>query len=127
VILADTSVWIDLLSKRPTLRLTEDAIPQLVTCAPVLQEVLQGVSDDIKAARVRRSLEAFPVLDDPLPSSRFLEAADIYRQGRRRGLTIRSSMDCLIAAIALQAKVTVWHRDRDFEAIAQFTALKTRR
>jgi predicted nucleic acid-binding protein len=47
----------------------------------------------------------------------------MYRSGRRRGLTIRSSADCLIAAIAIENRVPVWHKDRDFAAIATFTDL----
>jgi predicted nucleic acid-binding protein len=54
----------------------------------------------------------------------FVAAADLYRQGRRRGITIRTSTDCLIAAIALENGATIWHRDRDFDKIAQFTNLK---
>jgi predicted nucleic acid-binding protein len=40
-------------------------------------------------------------------------------------MTIRSSADCLIAAIAIANSIPVWHRDRDFSAIAKFTALET--
>jgi predicted nucleic acid-binding protein len=68
-----------------------------------------------------------PRLSDPLPSELFVNAAEIYRQGRRRGMTIRSAADCLIAAIALENDATVWHRDRDFDTIAQFTNLKVQR
>ncbi len=62
-----------------------------------------------------------------LPMETFLAAAEIYRQGHRKGYTIRSSMDCLIAAIALDHKLPVWHKDRDFENIACFTSLQTKR
>ena len=55
----------------------------------------------------------------------FLSAAEIYRQGRAKGYTIRSSIDCLIAAIALQNHVQVWHHDRDFDLIARYTPLET--
>jgi predicted nucleic acid-binding protein len=54
----------------------------------------------------------------------FVAAAEIYRQGRRRGITIRSSTDCLIAAIAIDYGIPVWHRDRDFRAISRYTALE---
>jgi predicted nucleic acid-binding protein len=54
----------------------------------------------------------------------FLEAAEIYRSGRRRGYTIRSTVDCLIAAIAIRNGVTVWHKDRDYDSIARYTALR---
>ena len=67
---------------------------------------------------------ALPLLSDPLKSETFLRAAEIYRQGRRKGYTIRSSVDCLIAAIAIENRVPIWHRDRDFGAIARYTALE---
>jgi len=64
-------------------------------------------------------------LCDPLRWSTFLEGARIYQQGRRSGHTIRSSVDCLIAAIAIENDVPVWHRDRDFSNIASYTRLQT--
>jgi predicted nucleic acid-binding protein len=54
----------------------------------------------------------------------YLEAADIYRLGRRKGYTIRSSLDCLIAAIAIHNNASVWHCDRDFDAISRYTSLE---
>ena len=45
-------------------------------------------------------------------------------QNRRKGYTIRSPIDCLIAAIAIDNQVAVWHKDRDFDVIAQYTALE---
>jgi predicted nucleic acid-binding protein len=47
-----------------------------------------------------------------------------FRLGRRKGCSIRSSTDCLIAAIAIDNQLPVWHRDRDFSAIAAFTSLE---
>ena len=73
----------------------------------------------------RAAFLAIPVLSDPIPLGLFVSAAEIYRQGRRRGITIRSSTDCLIAAIAIDHGIPVWHRDRDFGAIAQYTQLET--
>ena len=55
----------------------------------------------------------------------FLEAADLYAAARRRGITIRSSVDCLIASIAIWHKTPVWHCDRDFDRLAAFTRLET--
>ena len=66
-----------------------------------------------------------PRLADPLELEFFMEAADIYALGRRQGRTIRSSIDCLIAAIAVRHRVPVWHRDRDFEEIKKYTGLQT--
>lgn len=54
----------------------------------------------------------------------WLDAAAIYRELRRRGITIRSMVDALIAAVAIRIDVPVLHRDRDFGAIAQHSALR---
>ena len=125
MILVDTSVWIQMLAGRPGYDMREEVLPLLVTCPPVLQEIVQGLRPGAESETFRRVILALPVLGDPLPLSTFLAAADIYRQGRRKGYTIRSSVDCLVAAIALEHKVPVWNRARDFAAIASFTALET--
>jgi hypothetical protein len=125
MILVDTSVWIQMLAGRPGYDMREEDLPLFATCPPVLQEIVQGLRPGAESETFRGIFLAIPVLGDPLPLSIFLAAADIYRQGRRKGFTIRSSVDCLVAAIALEHKVPVWHRDRDFAAISRFTALET--
>jgi predicted nucleic acid-binding protein len=125
MILVDTSIWIGIL--REELAVDEDEYEDFFTCGPILQEVLQGFKDDPLTNLYARFFMYVPRLGDPLRSELFVTAADIYRQGRRRGLTIRSAADCLIAAIALDNGATIWHRDRDFDNIAQFTNLKVRR
>ncbi|MGA3206139.1 MAG: PIN domain nuclease [Bryobacteraceae bacterium] len=124
-ILVDTSVWIAIL--RGEVEVDRITYRDYATCGPVVQEVLQGFGENPLAQRYQALFLKVPRLSDPLPSEVFMAAADIYRQGRRRGLTIRSAMDCLIAAIALENGATVWHRDRDFDNIAQFTNLRVRR
>ncbi len=123
MILADTSVWIELLNGRTT-RLEEEELVRLVTCGPVVQEVLQGSRPGPLYDKFRESFLALPKLSDPLGLGTFLHGADIYREGRRRGLTIRSSTDCLIAAIAIENRAAVWHRDRDYKMIARYTGLE---
>ncbi len=125
--LVDTSVWVELLNGPLGSRVTEAELLRFVTCGPILQEVLQGLRDDPASEALREGLLALPVLSDPLPIAIFLSAAEIYRLGRAKGYTIRSSIDCLIAAIAIENGVPVWHKDRDFEAIARYTSLRTRR
>jgi len=98
-----------------------------VTCGPIVQEVLQGLRPGPQTEAFRSAFLALPVLSDPLPLASYLHAAEIYSVGRRRGFTIRSSVDCLIAAIAIHHTVPVWHRDRDFSVIARYTALEARR
>jgi predicted nucleic acid-binding protein len=122
MILVDTSIWIELLAGRQ--QVNPDDLLRLVTCPPVLQEVRQGLRRTGQADAFFDNFQSIPCLSSPLPASLFLAAAEIYREGRRRGVTIRSSFDCLIAAIAIEHKVPVWHRDRDYESIAQYTPLR---
>jgi hypothetical protein len=124
MILVDTSIWIELLARNPRQVVREEDLFSFVTCGPVVQEVLQGLRPGVQSDAFRTAFLAIPVLSDPVPLSLFIAAAEIYRQGRRRGLTIRSSADCLIAAIAIDHGIPVWHRDRDFSAIARYTALE---
>jgi len=50
----------------------------------------------------------------------------LYRAARRQGLTVRSSVDCLIAACALRNGLTVLHRDRDYPLLAKVSGLQQR-
>lgn len=125
--LVDTSVWIELLNGRLGSRVSEEELVSFATCGPIIQEVLQGMTDDATSHAFREAFLALPVLSDPLPKASFLAAAEIYRLGRAKGYTIRSSADCLIAAIAIEHRTPVWHKDRDYEAIARYTSLRTRR
>jgi len=122
MILVDTSVWIELLAGRLTLHPSD--LPKLAVCGPVVQEVLQGLKPGSTSEAFRQAFFAIPVIGDPISLDVFVSAAEIYRQGRRIGISIRSSVDCLIAAIAIENGVPVWHRDRDFTAIARYTSLE---
>jgi predicted nucleic acid-binding protein len=124
VILADTSVWIALLNGKLGTHVSPDRALNVVTCGPIAQEVLQGLRENPMSESFRESFGVIPRLSDPVPFSTYLEAAEIYSHGRRKGYTIRSSTDCLIAAIAIQNDVPVWHKDRDFTVIAKFTRLR---
>jgi predicted nucleic acid-binding protein len=123
LILLDTSIWVDLFRHRRNEVFAQD-YEDFVICGPVLQEVLQGLRDVPASEIFRQGLLKLSRLDDPLPVEAVLEAAEIYRSGRRRGYSIRSTVDCLIAAIAIRNGVTVWHKDRDYDTIARYTALR---
>jgi predicted nucleic acid-binding protein len=128
VILVDTSIWVEFFRASSDLDLEGVLdLDEVVTCLPVIQEVLQGF-DDQKAYRLaREAMFAFPVVESPLTEEVFQLAVDLYRSARRAGLTIRSSVDCLIAACVLRNSLTVLHRDRDFDALARIAPLDVRR
>jgi len=127
VILVDTSVWIEVFRRPSRLTLTTVAdLEEIVTCLPVIQEVLQGFRDERAFRLAREALFAFPIVESPVRSEVFEDAVHLYRAARRAGLTIRSGVDCLIAACALRHGLTVAHRDRDFGAIAEVSSLHVR-
>lgn len=123
MILADTSAWIDLFAERPgavgrhLATLIEDRAPVVLT-GLVLTEILQGIRDDRTFEDLRRRLAEFPCLPLRSPDD-YVEAARIFRRCRRAGLTVRGTIDCLLAALALRVRAEVLHRDRDFDAIGR--------
>jgi len=127
MILVDTSVWIELFRSPNPIDLALHAdIDEVVTCLPVLQEVLQGFRDERAFLHAREAMLALPIVESPLDQGVYLEAAALYRAARRVGVTVRSSVDCLIAACALRHQLEVLHHDRDFEAIAKVSPLLQR-
>lgn len=128
MIVVDTSVWIDVLNDvdtppaRRCVQLIESGEPVALTDV-IFAEVLQGLSDDREAADVERHLRSFPVLrlaalDD------FALAAELYRAARHKGITIRKTLDCLIAAPCVRANAPLLHADKDFDRLASCTALR---
>jgi len=127
VVLVDTSVWIATFRKRRPLDLEGVVdLEDVVTCLPIVQEVLQGFRDEAAYRKAREAMLSFPRVDDPLHYAVFEEAVDLYRTARRRGITVRSSIDCLIAASALRHDLEVLHRDRDYAALASVSRLRQR-
>ena len=125
--LVDTSVWVEIFKRGSRLSLESVVdLDDVVTCGPVIQEVIQGF-DNERAFRVARdSMLALPILENPMTMHVYEQAAELYRRGRRAGKTLRSGVDCLIAACALLHDAEVLHCDRDFDAIATITPLRAR-
>jgi len=127
VLLVDTSAWIEIF-RRPARLTVEDlgGLDEIVTCLPVVQEVLQGFGDERAYRTAREAMLALPTVESPLGEEVVLEAVELYRAARRAGFTVRSSVDCLIAACAQRHDLEVVHRDRDFPALARVSALRQR-
>lgn len=128
MIAVDTSVWIDVLNdveNQESARCVEliHAGARVALTDVVLTEILQGFRTEEEARLVERHLRAFPVLcletlDD------FSRAGWLYRQARRNGLTIRRTLDCLIASVCIREDVPILHRDTDFDRLASCTPLR---
>src|SRR2546425_1265446 len=95
----------------------------LVVREALLEEAVR-LSDERAFATARDAMLALPIVESPAGRELYLEAAGLYRAARRAGVTVRSGVDCLIAACALRHKLTVLHIDRDFDAIARVSPLQ---
>lgn len=126
--LFDSSVWIDYLNKVQNSK-TDLLVSYLTqgiavfTCQTIIQEVLQGIRDDNKHGKVQLILTTQICLSsDPIETA--VETAQIYRNLRKKGVTIRKPNDCLIAYYAISNDIELVHNDSDFDLIAQHTSLK---
>ena len=125
MILVDSSVWVDFLSSSPgpagaeLRRMIEESEPFAVT-GLVVAEVLQGLTRDGDV--IERFLGQWDMLE-PMGFDTYRSAAAIYRAGRGKGITC-STIDTLIAAIALEHGASVFALDRDFVRIARMTGLR---
>lgn len=127
MLIVDTSVWIDVFRRPARVRLEQLVdFEEIVTCLPVVQEVLQGFADERAFLLAREAMRALPIVESPLRTAVYEEAIDLYRAARRAGLTIRSGVDCLIAACAIRNRLPVLHRDRDFDLLARVSPLEAR-
>jgi hypothetical protein len=128
LIVVDTSVWVDVLRGTDSVaasrcvELIEDGAPVALTDV-IVTEILQGLESEREAALVERHLRAFPILrlesvDD------FSLAAELYRTARRAGVTIRKTIDCLIAAPCVRTGASLLHADADFDRLASCTPLR---
>ena len=123
--LVDSSVWIDYLSASPgpagaeLRRMIIEAEPVALT-GIIVSEVLQGLTREIE--EVERFLALWDVLE-PSGLSTYRAAAALYRLGRARGISL-TTVDSVIAAIALEHAVPVFSLDGDFVRISNFTGLR---
>lgn len=92
----------------------------------VITEVLRGFRRKRDAAAFEERLLEFPTLDPSVPGD-YLLAAALYREARRSGFAIRSTIDCLIAASCVRTGTPLLHRDADFDLLASFSPLEARR
>lgn len=128
MIIVDTTIWIDFFHNKDTpqtemLQHILNAGEDIGTCGVILTEVLQGIREDRDYAKVSSHFEAFSFL--PMQRSTFESAAQLYRTLRRKGITIRNSVDCMIAAVAIEHDIALLHNDRDFVPISEHFGLKT--
>ena len=127
MVLVDTTVWIDFFADRakPHVETLSTLIKDehdICISGVILTEVLQGIRKEGHFNQIQDFFQPLVYLS----SSRltYIKSAQIYRFLRKKGITIRKSIDCIIAAIAIEHNVSLLHNDSDFRLIESNTELE---
>ena len=127
MVIVDTSVWIDFFAGKHTkntdylFKIIEDS-DDICICGLIMTEVLQGFKSEKEYEKVKNILSGLIYL--PITKNMFVSAAIIYRTIRKKGKTLRSPIDCIIAAMCVEHEVHILHNDKDYSVIAEYTSLK---
>jgi predicted nucleic acid-binding protein len=127
VVIVDTTVWVDYLrgEQNPQVEWLhrEKDRQRLGLTNLILCEVLQGVRDEGTFTRVHQELGHFEIFENG-GVDLAIAAARNFRRLRQRGLTVRKTIDCLIATFCLRESHLLLHRDRDYDAFEQELGLR---
>ena len=127
MVLVDTSVWVDYFNGIETPR--TDRLDQLLgsgrllTGDLILAELLQGFARDAEYRTARRLLLELPCAE-LVGRDSALRAADYYRRLRKRGVTVRKTIDVLIGTYCIQHGHELLHADRDFDSMQRYLGLR---
>ena len=124
--LVDSTVWIDYFNGVPTPQTTrlDVSLGQIEICVGdiILCEVLQGFREQREFESARAALMKFPIYNIG-GTTLALKSAENYRALRRMGITVRNTVDCLIATFAIERNFDLLHGDRDFGAFENYLGL----
>jgi predicted nucleic acid-binding protein len=128
VTVVDTSVWVDYFRGNLTpeiVRLQElSSIERLGTGDLIIVEVLQGIADDNEFELVKKRLTSLEIVNlGGLQVS--IEAAENYRQLRSLGITVRKTIDTIIATYCILHGHDLLYSDRDFDPFVKYRKLRS--
>ena len=125
MILIDTSAWVEFLRDTGSnicVRVNVALEGDFATCDAIRMELLAGARSEHHFQMLRRLLAM--AVHFPINPVHYEAAAVLFRRCRNEGNTVRKLIDCLIAAVAIDANVPVLHQDKDFEVLARCTELQ---
>ena len=127
IVVVDSSVWIALLRGQETDRVRRlraiEPPDQIVVGDLILLEVLQGARDEAHAARIEQNLRQFPI-EPMLGAPLAVRAAEHARTLRRRGISLRKTIDLIIGTFCLDRGYALLHADRDFDPMVAHLGLR---
>ena len=128
MILVDSSVWIDFFRGTSTPQV--ERLDSLLGIEPlaigdlILTEVLQGFNSERDFNQARTMLAAFDVMNIG-GHDIAVQAARNFRSMRQRGVTIRKTIDTLIATRCIESDLTLLYSDRDFDPFVEHLGLRS--
>jgi predicted nucleic acid-binding protein len=127
VVIVDTTVWVDFFAGKntPQVQRLEHFLVKgedICLCGVILTEVLQGIREDSDYTKTLSRFDSFLFLQ--MNQRTFIRAAELYRILRRKGITIRKAVDCMIASVAIEHNIALLHNDKDFDPIEKLCGLK---
>jgi predicted nucleic acid-binding protein len=128
MIIVDSSVWIDYFNGKSTPQ--TDRLDQILTTQTIaigniiLTEVLQGFRQDADYNTAKQLLTSLPVLNF-LENDLAIKSADNFRTLRKQGITIRKTIDVIIATFCIERDHTLLFADRDFRPFVEQLGLKS--
>ena len=130
MILVDSSVWIDYFRGASTPQADKlDAILGMDLVATgdiILAEVLQGFRDEQEFGQAKRLMTASLAVVDLVGVAMAIQAAQNYRVLRARGITVRKTIDTLIATYCIEHGISLLYSDRDFDPFVEHLGLRSR-
>ncbi len=127
MIFVDSSVWIDYFNGKSSPEVTNlDSllgVESVSTGDLILVEVLQGFRND-KDYKIAKNLLTSLTVFNMLDSNIAIKSADNFRSLRKKGITIRKTVDSIIATFCIQNKLSLLHSDRDFKPFHKHLRLK---
>ncbi len=127
MIFVDTSVWVDYFNGTPTSE--ADKLDSLLGIEPVatgdliLAEVLQGFRND-KDYKTAKNLLASLTVFNMLNTSIAIKSADNFRLLRKKGVTVRKTIDSIIATFCIEYSLPLLHSNKDFQPFHKHLRLK---
>ncbi len=127
MIVVDSSVWIDYFNDVPSPAAASlDAllgVEPLAVGDVILSEVLQGLRSDSDYGIARQLLTSLAVFD-MLGASQAVKCADNYRALRKRGVTVRGTIDVVIATFCIEQKLPLLFQDQGFLPFVEHLGLR---
>ena len=128
MIIVDSSVWVDYFNGKISRQ--TDSLDRLlgqediIVGDLILTEVLQGFRDDAQFGEAKRLFDGFKIVS-MVGKDLAIKAANNYRTLRKRGSTVRKTIDMMIATYCIHNRIPLLYSDRDFDPIVAHLGLKT--